>query len=352
MVESQCIPIEDSAPANLPLSGIWLRNQYIPYLETVDGRSDYIVPYEGRGAFSLGAGDAAVSPDGQYLAYIDNYLDPAANYRPQKRILRIIRSSGRAIYMDYWKQDWQWIVGWIDSQQLLLRIGHDRLVALNPFTGEWKPFQLPGWLISPDQPGGGLGFDMLDSRALYGPGFRQVMLRTGMGSYELRDMQTGLKIWSMRGYLGLEKASWSKDGSAVAFLLDDDAAIDILEDNNLVAALDLKTLLPDQEYPSGLSLSPDGQKLVFASADSSDSRRSHLMLFDKEQGTLSRLCLDDILVGYGGPSWSPDGRFIVSPAYYWGYQKDFDILVDTSQLRAFKLVSGQQQHRLLWLAAP
>ena len=43
-LEPECIPIEEKMPADLALSGVWVRNRGIPYLETVDGRTAYEVP--------------------------------------------------------------------------------------------------------------------------------------------------------------------------------------------------------------------------------------------------------------------------------------------------------------------
>ncbi len=91
-IASECIPIEDQTPSDLSLAGVWLQNQNIPYLETLDGRTDYRLPLQGQGIFSLDPGDAAVSPNQEYLAYIDKYVDPVTKYRLDKRILRIIAS--------------------------------------------------------------------------------------------------------------------------------------------------------------------------------------------------------------------------------------------------------------------
>jgi hypothetical protein len=44
-------------------------------------------------------------------------------------------------------------------------------------------------------------------------------------------------------------------------------------------------------------------------------------------------------------------RFVVQEAYDTHYDK-FDILIDAQEMKAYKLISGQFQHRLVWLAEP
>jgi Tol biopolymer transport system component len=96
---------------------------------------------------------------------------------------------------------------------------------------------------------------------------------------------------------------------------------------------------------SYLKLSPDGQKLVFTSYWS-----GKLFLFDIEQLELRQLCSGEFDFG-ADAVWSPDGRFVVQEADR-SYFDQLDLLIDTQQLRAYKLISGQYQHRLVWLAEP
>jgi hypothetical protein len=204
-LEAGCIPIEDKIPADLFFSGSWIRNERTPYLEYLNEGSTYTVPLEGKGLFSTDKGDFAISADGKYLAYIDKYIDPV-RHDTEKRILRIIKSSGHVLPMDYWAVDWQWIIGWIDNQHLALLTGNE-IIALNPFTGEWKEFERPKWL-SPDS-----DYNLLLYR--YIPALNWLLLETDHRTFEVRDVQSDELIWNMDGYA---EPMQSGDGSTLALM--------------------------------------------------------------------------------------------------------------------------------------
>jgi len=327
VIEGECIQIEENLPDDLVLSGVWVRNEATPYLENLDRHVDYIVPLEGGELFSMRKGDMAISPDGKYLAYIDAYIDPARN-GTEKRILRIIKSSGRSLQMGFWTEDWQQIISWVDNRNLAIFTAKKEVVILNPFTGELKEFQKPEWLdydknywvIPPFSP-------KLDWALVY--------TDDEMG---LKDIQTGEVLWKT-GHGGY--SSWSANGSILALISSE--FIIIITNGKHAKEFDISDLGIDSIYPS--KLSPDGQKFVFISYFP-----ERFFIFDATQLKVRELCADK-LGFWSEPFWSPDSRFVVQEVHN-SYYDQFDVLIDTQQMRAYKLISGQYQHRLVWLAKP
>lgn len=345
-LEPHCIPIEDNVPSDLGLSGVWIRNSVIPYIENVDGTGDRQIPFQGGGLFSARAGDAAVSPDGKHVAYIDQYYDPIQKYRPEKRILRVVASSGHSLQMDYWKEDWQWIVGWSDDRTLALYTASDGIVTLNPFSGEWHRFQQPVWItvLKAKETVPGYG-DYPFGGFLYSPRLDMVLTNQNDNDVELRDVRTG----SVLLHNVDSQAAWSADGSILAVTTG--YTLNILRGEQVIDQLDVRAIEPDMEFLGDISLSPNGQRLAIASLDS----RTHgwqLQVLDTVLSRALNLCADQYRFDTRNPvSWSADSRFLVGQVYDAQYT-DFDVLVDTETMRAFRLVSGEAQHRVIWLAKP
>ncbi|MBN2119374.1 MAG: PD40 domain-containing protein [Anaerolineales bacterium] len=330
----QCIPVEETMPSDLNLSGIWVRNSGRPYLETMDGRTAYGVPLKGGGIFSTSKGDMAVSPDGRYLAYIDSYLDDTGKHT-KSRILRVISSSGHSLSMDYWIIDWQWLIGWTDNQHIAILTGKKEILILEPFVGRWERLPKPSWLNN-------FGYDPYGiDGPFYSPSLDHILIKPDYSSFELRYLPTGHIIYKGNEYLTDSHFGWSKDGSTLVINLGD--LLNIITKDQQVIELNVNDFGINRfDDPK---LSPDGQKLVFTSHWS-----GKWFLFDIEQLEIRKLCGDEFDY-WENAVWSPDGRFVVQEADR-SYFDQLDLLIDTQQLRAYKLISGQYQHRLAWLAEP
>ncbi len=352
---SPCIPIEESAPAGLPLSGVWVRNEFIPYLEDTLTQADIRIPLKGGGMFARWSGDAAVSPDRKHLAYIDQYYDPVITYRPVKRILRVISSSGDSLELGYWKEDWQYIIGWVDNRTIALFTSARNVAKLNPFSGTWDSLPEPAWLVNMGYTGDKYGFH-ISGAPLFAPTADRIIVEAENGGFDVRDLRSGdLQFHgSGRYYYPLD---WSADGSTFAYIAPDHLMV--VRQARPVADLNLVEAGAAFDWYGVLKLSPDGQKAAFIGESwYPDERGPRLFVYDEARSRLYRLCDDSLTLEGSWPiSWSPDGRFLVAPIVEgtdpWSWPVlEFDVLLDTQALRAFKLVSGQQQHRLLWLAAP
>jgi hypothetical protein len=356
-VASQCIAIEDKAPNDLPRSGVWLRNEATPYLENVDGSGDKLVPLKGGGLFSTRPGDAAVSPNGKYVAYIDQYHDPVVQYQPTQRILRVIDSSGHSLQMDFWKQDWQDIIGWLDNDRLSLFTSNDGIITLNPFSGKWEKFPEPAWMIDQGYLGENYRFryDPYAGRyqgPIFSPGLDEVVFPGAAGG-DVKDLQSGelLFRWRITGspWFDRQTLSWSANGAVLASW--SDAQIEILREDNTVSRVELPQLPFNLDWVDGVQVSPNGKKVAVTGITYStlgSSRR--FLVYDETRSELYFLCTDKHGLG-NTIVWSPDSRFLIVQIYDSSSQQS-DGLVDTELLRAFKLTSGLAQHRLLWLAKP
>jgi WD40 repeat protein len=328
----ECIPIEEKMPDDLILSGVWVRGAGKPYLENLEDHTRYEVPLKGGGMFTSYSGDFAVSPDGKYLAYIDSYFN--SEFRIEKRVLRIIKSSGHSLPMDYWPVDWQWLIGWIDNRHIAIFTGNKEILILEPFTGEWKKLQQPSWLDNPAYDYSGY------EGPFYSPSLSSVLVKPDYSIFELKDFRTGERLYMGNGSPIRWYLDWSADGSILAI---GGNVLNVIIDNKQL--IEFKTSKLGIDIVESLKLSPDGQKLVFTSDWS-----GKLFLFDVKQLKIRKLCSDEFNY-WRNPIWSPDSRFVVQEAHKPGFEQ-FDILIDTQQMHAYKLASRDYQHRLVWLANP
>ena len=327
-----CIPLEEGMPDSLDLSGVWVRNQVIPYLENLDEQVTYLIPFEGGGYLSR---DFSISPDGKYLAYIDPYLE---NTRTNKRILRIIKSSGHSLDMRFWVEDWQWIIGWVDDKHLALFTGNKEVIKLNPFSGQWERIEQPSWLNYPKW----------YSTPLYNPTLDWVLHIPKYNVFELKDVHTGEYIWgTARG----DRSNWSADGTVFVNITVDTLTV-VEPGKHKIDNYDIRSLGFEDTYLGPVVLSPEAKRVYFVGRDDARDNVPYFIEIAKEKAFQVCISSDTNFSRWGiVPFWSPDGRFVIQSGYTSSYD-DFDVLIDTHELRAYKLVSGELQHRILWLASP
>jgi hypothetical protein len=326
-ISDECIPVEENLPSDLVLSGVWLRNEATPYFENLDDHADYIVPFKGGGLF----GEFAVSPDGKQMAYIDKYYN--SNDDIEKRILQVIKSSGHSLQMDYWVEDWQWIIGWVNDQELALFNARKEIIVLNPFTGAWREMSKPDWL-------------MYDDNSWYKiPAFSPTLEWILIRQYDysaLKDVQTGETILQPDDGSNM---TWSANGLLLAVISNN--TINLIDNGKQTKRINIAKL-------SGSSirarLSPKGGDLAFTANYYSPSFKSEFFLLDIDKLEIKKLCETES-IPWTYPVWSPDNRFVIQAASL-SYDEEFDLLIDTQEMRAYKLISGRYNHRIAWLAKP
>jgi len=290
--------------------------------------------------------DAIASPDGRWVAYIQNSFD--VDGRLKTRTLHLVNKSGYSLDMSSWPEQWQWILGWLDNRRLLLwrpHLGTNRVTVLNPFDGATREldYDLPSFAPTTwDFPAWVLYNSRLD-RVAFTSG------EWGMG-ISVTEPSSGRLLWTGATY---EKPQWSPDGSmlAVAYqtcegctaliVIDTDGQVTWLVDptdpNSNADFVDLR----------GLAWSPDGHHLaVWAAMPSEDCcyiETWHLLIVDVRAREFIDTCLrhDGYLVAR--PLWSPDGKWV--SVEHWRELPGWDwragtALLDVQGGRVFELLGA------------
>lgn len=336
----ECLQINQQTHDELGLSGVWVINPGAPKLNNLDDQMFYGVPLDGGGSLLANKWDLAISPSGQHMAYIDNYVS-GVPFRAQKRVLRVIRSSGHSLNMSYWPEQWQWIIGWVDDQNLALYTSNKKIVILNPLTGTWRTFEQPEWLAESDNRYH-YGYWNLPG---YSPNLEWVIERTE-DRVALRDIGTSEVAWEKEGDYWTDWV-WSHDSTTTAITYEN--KVFVLKNGKESTVFDLAKSGYSRVYD--LELSFDGQKLAFNISSEGDYGE-RLAIWNIEQNKLFKLCDKNYSGRVGdGPIWSPDGRFVIQKVYGSQYRY-FDVLIDTQTMQAYFSESDYFRGQIAWLAKP
>lgn len=337
----KCIAIEQNMPDDLILSGVWVINPGSPRLKNLDENTFYGVPLEGGGILSSFRSDMAISPSGQHIAYIDKYLSAGSPTRTEKRVLRVMRSSGHSLDMSYWKEEWQWLIGWVDDQNLALYTSKKEVVILNPLSGAWRVFEQPAWV---NQDNNSSDYGYYSDLPGYSPNLQWVVVQSS-NKVSLRNVQTGEITWQ-KSSNGWARWAWSADNTTVV-VFSEKKAIRV-KNGRQVAWYNLSKF--KYSYWHEPVVSPDGSKLAF-NAYKTDDYRSRLVILDMKTNKFSGLC-ENLTSGWrSSPSWSPDGRFVVMNAHNSDY-KAFNVLIDTQEMKAYLFETNFLKGQVAWLAKP
>lgn len=335
--DEQCISLEQKLPNELTFSGAWVINQGNPYLENLANHKDSTVPLLGGGGLDTYDGDFAISPDGTHLAYIDKYYG-TVSHGVQKRILRVFNSSGQALDMSFWKEEWQWIIGWVDNHNLAVATSASEVVVLNPATGGMRTFVQPVLVWDKIMQSKNNYYSPNIPASSYSPNLEWFVDHSdGWDIMDMKNVRTGETVLHTKD---VDTIAWSADSTTLAVISGN--LILILKGGKQEASFHISGL--NLDYYDQPKLSLDNQKLAFNNAGT-------ITVLDIAQNKLARLCDARYEPGYGSPIWSPDGRYVVEEVHDASYQS-YDLLVDTQEMRAYLLNSGDYQHRFAWLAEP
>jgi hypothetical protein len=336
----KCLKVEWQIPDDLALSGVWVINPGFPKLKNLDDQMFYGVPLKGGGSLRAYRGNLAISPSGQHMAYIDSYLSGYPT-RTEKRVLRVIRSSGHSLDMSYWPEEWQSVFGWVDDQNVYLYTSRNEIVILNPLTGVWRIFEQPEWMEKPDD----YSYGYWRSPNL-SPNLEWALDRSEKGKIAIRNVQTGETVWEKNADPWTEW-KWSSDNTTTAIASEE--TIYVVVNGQQTAEFDLDAL--GYSRPYNVALSFDGQKLAFGTSTGGGYDRQ-LTIIDIAEHKLIRLCDGNYRSAWDGPIWSPDGRFLLQKVHHNSRYETFDVLVDTQTLRAYFSESGYYEGPIAWLAKP
>jgi len=349
-LEEKCMTLEEELPSDLQLSGVWVRNRGNPYLENLEDHTKYRIPLEGGGLLD----DILISPDSKLLAYLDRYVGPDGR-GTDKWVFRIVKPNGYLMVLQNWIFDVREILGWASNSEIVLKVYSDgiKYIVYNPFTGEWQEI-------------------VIDTNIVYNPYEEEIISTFGSGDYFNPNMiffQTldGNKLYDVRTWKKLldidlgyaANCSWSPDLASIIII----PYIDGNQENLYVIRNDevflklnvISTGLNTEsnEWISGQTWSPNSQKFIVNSWNK-------LAIMNLETFELRRICINydpEFEISYPYSFiWSPDSRFLIlhydkyNPQGIWEY---FDILVDTQNMRAFRLSTDDRyEFRMGWLASP
>jgi hypothetical protein len=349
-VEQDCLSLESSLPPDLKLDGVWVRQSGKPYLEILEENIKYRIPLYGGGILAKYEGFWSVSPNGEWLAYIDSILDSSGRITITKGLLlRVIHSSGYFLSMDYWPADFQTIQGWIDNENILLRVNH-RNIVLNPFSGKWHELLKPDWLE--EKSDGGTWANPYQ----YSPRLDRVIENFEDHS-EVRDFVSGETLFgdSELGFFG--STTWSLDGSMLFLTVGESNIVHILKDDKEILKVDLMEIgiFPQGSYDfiTNATWSLDNQRILLETL-------SKTLVLDIKKQKIYEICFTDENIdktwGFRGEFFSSrDGRYIIiqrSLINEKPYVQTIDILVDIENMRAYRLPNVAYKDYIGWLTLP
>jgi hypothetical protein len=352
-VEKDCITLQEQPPSDLNLEGVMVRNSRKPYLDNLENHLRYSIPLRGGGTLlDYLFIPMSVSPDGKRLAYLDTYLDTSGRApRTTGYALRVMNPSGYSLNMDYWPTTYQRILGWKDSENLVIQLHSpwgdkiNRFIILNPLTGSWKEFQQPAWLTQSNPEGRFLiDFNPTLDKAILGV----------KDHYEVRDVESGDLIFGDESTGRFTEYAWSPDGSSVIAASDDGTVLHIIRGKNELLRVNiLKEKIGSTGVGfDGLVWSPDSKKILVKTHEES-------LVIDLENNKILNLCFNDPQLNFSDYNSfaSPDGKYVIIHMYWlpkgslYTYQYS-DILIDLEKMEAYQLPTKEGDDRIVWLASP
>lgn len=350
-VEKSCMNLEN-LPPDLELTGVWVRQSGKPYLENLEENIKYRIPLDGGGRLSTDYGGyVAISPNGEWLAYLDSILDTSERVTKSKgSLLRVIHSSGYALSMDYWPVNFQTIQGWIDNENLLLRMNY-RNIVLNPFTGKWYEFLKPDWLEEKNDR------ETWFNPYQYSPRLDRIIEKLD-GYSVLRDLASGKNLFGDAD-IGFFGSTWSLDGSMLFLTTGErgNETVYVLKDDKEILKANLAEagvfIQGSNDFISHVTWSLDNQRVLLETYNKS-------IVFDINEQIIYEICFVDknIITQWSykdGFFSSKDGQYIIiqrSLINEKPYVLKIDILIDIEKMRAYRLPNIVYKDYIGWLALP
>lgn len=351
-IEDRCLTVEESLPNDFQFEGVWVRQESKPYLENLVENTKYRVPLDGGGRLGNYWMDLSISPNGEWLAYLDSILDTSGRTtRMEGLSLKVIHSSGYSLSMDYWPIGMQSIQGWVGDKNLLLGLGQ-RAIVLNPFSGKWYEIRDPDWLssLTADEP-------WWNEIKRYSPHLDAVTVRLDNHS-ELRSLSSEKNLFGDASLGFFKKSSWSSDGDMLALVTNGGNVLHIFRNNIKISEIKLSDTKVTSSLFGGfisqldnLVWSQNNKKLLV-------DTYSNLYVINIENSQIQNLCFidADIHKTYKDSFfYLPTGNYVVAPVYKSNKRYDyeyFDVLIDTEAMRAYKLPTSEYNGRIGWLALP
>lgn len=305
-IKEQCIPINNQPSEEDLFSGMLILNG-LSKTYTYDLAKRITVPFPSSPDAIVGQYnyDFNISPDNNWLAYIENYVDAAG--QTQYRRLRLMDNNLNRHLVSEWDVDWQWMIDWVNNQYLALLLPNRKdgvITILNPFTGQFQELSLP---YKFPEKGSFSSSWYFSGRPLlyYDPNLINVVFPNKDGKVILWDTQDQKELWTgtITDYVASSNTVWSKDGSSLIVVTsgnnrEEMTWINLEGEKTSNIPLDLATNI------ERFSLSPDGQIIAtWVSDDPYGFKNQMLFLIDLSRREILNTCLESSVFTHE-PVWS------------------------------------------------
>jgi dipeptidyl aminopeptidase/acylaminoacyl peptidase len=361
-VKTKCLEISPQAPQDL--NGVIVLDGAVYYspsylVETSSGREIQVFPNDEP------VGSFAVSPDGEWLAYLkDNASQPGTPY------VVLTKSDGEPRYTLMSEKPVNEIIGWLDSQRLLL---------VNYYLDPWGPLEPPNPLIVldpfigqqqellPDYPKIYYAYPPIESwgPTVYDPTLSLVVyprVSEGRLLMALWNRETEQDIATLGGVV-FHTPQWSPDGLRVAIVRSksesqepqpvDQEIFTLSRDGEITQLTNLSPYY-SKVLIGPFSWSPDGRHIAFWLSVEGETfpdlypdvpvltdpvRR--LAIVDTVTQEITNYCVPGSLTGFP-PSWSPEGQGLLLENSYdrSSSPKNHVYVIDLVQGLAFQIAEN------------
>ena len=321
-----------------PIFTIFLKNQKLltplPYTIYPISPDNYSTNYD-------------LSPDGKWLAYLEKSFDNTNN-KETKRYLRLMDSDGRKYDLPFWSLDWQWLIGWVNNQQIALmdpRNLEGTITILDPFSKETKEL-LPTF---PHIQSTSSKYHNRPENFYYNSSLSHVVYLEEADDWDTVIYDVNLKkiVWNGdKDMFG--KLEWSPDGTKIVFekytAVNNKALVRITKDGDETILWKITDIYTNIQF----SLSPNSKYLA-AWLDYSSDKRS-LSIINMETNEIIDYCIDGHIAYQFSPFWSPDNKYVAFPVFDDQKKMLSTVILDKQLGQAYKISDNDIVFG--WMATP
>ena len=294
-----------------------------------------------------------VSPDGERLAY-ESEIYRNGEFVGNDAKLVVIDARGQVHATIDWDEDWNNIVGWLDTEQLVVRKFDSSwrgFYIVNPYTGESQRFAptLPDFYRAFEADKMGL-WEVIADPTLSRVAYTRKLNEQWPPQFVLWDLQTDRDVWVLNKDARFQWPAWSPDGAQLAVVVrntpeDNWERFELFIVNRDGEAEEWVDLRGNADIGLGgeLRWSPDGHYIAIGGKP--------LLILDTSTRQVWDTCLSGGYAEISRPNeplyWSPDSKQLLITFDY-----DPGIVVDIEQKIAATVNKDPLLIPIGWLALP